>query len=368
MYPNEDLLKKPGRYNIEFFIKNIAGESIVDKLPVSVIDFENVINFEYKSIHPDDTHATVILQNKENAIIEDVEINFKSPFFDETNKVSIDPKSSTELEILLDKERSRGYEAGEYETVQTIILEDKEITSENSVNFLEKSGISVKEEKTGFIIREKTITKTNEGNVHTSASIDDRKDIVSRLFTSYNVEPSEKSRSGLFADYYWEENLAPGESLIIVARTNYTLPFIIIILIVALVVFVRSSSFTPLSLDKKVSLVKTKGGEFALRINISVKARKNVSDLVLSDRLPAMTQLYSKHGRMPDRVEDKQLYWNIGHLNSGEERFFSYVIYSKMKTVGKFELPSARAKFKHGDKHENVFSNKAFFLSDFAGE
>ncbi|MBT7238024.1 hypothetical protein HN865_04160 [Candidatus Woesearchaeota archaeon] len=51
-------------------------------------------------------------------------------------------------------------------------------------------------------------------------------------------------------------------------------------------------------------------------------------------------------------------------MDLGEERVFSYIVYSKIGVVGKFSLPEALAVFeKEGEIHE-VESNKVFFLSE----
>ena len=119
-------------------------------------------------------------------------------------------------------------------------------------------------------------------------------------------------------------------------------------------------------MNKKVCLVKTKGGEFALKVSINVKARKHIDNIQVVDRLPMMTKLYEKFGRHPDRIDEasKRLFWNIPRLNKSEERIFSYIIYSKVRAIGRFELPPAMAIFeKDGEQHE-VLSNRAFFVSE----
>jgi hypothetical protein len=129
---------------------------------------------------------------------------------------------------------------------------------------------------------------------------------------------------------------------------------------------VRAYYSTVLVITKRISLVRTKGGEFALRVRLSVKARKDVSEVILRDTLPSMVKLYDQHIRQPDEIDSakRQLVWRIQRLNSGEERVFSYIIYSKIKIVGQFTLPAAHATFVHDGKKEGVYSNITSSVAD----
>ena len=99
---------------------------------------------------------------------------------------------------------------------------------------------------------------------------------------------------------------------------------------------------------------------------LHVKARKPVQQIQLIDRLPGMTQLYERFGIKPDKIDHatRRLIWHIAHLNAGEERIYSYIIYSKVNIVGRFELPAAAASFHYAGKMEDIFSNRAFFVSE----
>jgi hypothetical protein len=68
----------------------------------------------------------------------------------------------------------------------------------------------------------------------------------------------------------------------------------------------------------------------------------------------------------PDKIDsaNRRIHWNIGDLNSGEVRMFTYIIYSKVGVVGKFALPKALSVFEHNGRIHEVNSNKVFFMSD----
>ena len=56
--------------------------------------------------------------------------------------------------------------------------------------------------------------------------------------------------------------------------------------------------------------------------------------------------------------------WNIPRLAEGEERIFTYVIYSKLRIVGRFELPSATGIYEVEGKIHETKSNRTFFINE----
>ena len=130
--------------------------------------------------------------------------------------------------------------------------------------------------------------------------------------------------------------------------------------------FVSFLATRKLSVHKGVSFVRTKGGEFALKINLRVKARGSVRKIVISDRIPGHAKVFNKFGIPPHRIDEhsRKIEWEIAHLNAGEERVFSYIIYSKINIVGSFELPAAIVSFDYQGKREHVLSNKTHFAAE----
>ena len=51
-------------------------------------------------------------------------------------------------------------------------------------------------------------------------------------------------------------------------------------------------------------------------------------------------------------------------MNSGEERVYSYMVYSTVGVVGKFALPPALAVFEKLGKIHEVDSNSVYFLAE----
>jgi len=134
------------------------------------------------------------------------------------------------------------------------------------------------------------------------------------------------------------------------------------------IITIRRYTQTKLEIVKTVVPVKTSSGQFALRIKLLVKARRNVSNVSLVDRIPGIVQIYEKFSTIikPTKIDanNRRIQWDIGDMNSGEERMFNYVVYSTVGVVGKFALPQALAVFEKDGKIHEVESNAVYFLAE----
>jgi len=194
-----------------------------------------------------------------------------------------------------------------------------------------------------------------------------KKNIISRLFTSFDPEPDLVDRKGFGVYYTWNRAVNPGEELNIVIKTNWLFPFLLIILIIAVVIIVKQYTTSGLIVGKKVNFVRTKGGEFALKVSVILTSKKYVERILLVDRLPALVKIHeSFKGEQPSKVDEKnrRIEWNIENLEPGERRIVSYIIYSKIGVLGKFALPPATAVYEENGKIKDSTSNRAFFVGE----
>lgn len=369
-YPGATWKEKEGWYAFEYNLKGDRGGEYKGKLLIQITSLKNALVLEEVKITPGDEKVKINLKNAVKSRIENIEVHFTSDFFDFTKEVSIDPLGEVVVEGDISGSKIQRLRAGPYTYEAEVGIGDAEVTLQGEINYLEKEGTSVLEESSGFIVRRNIITKQNEGNVPVTTTIEMKKDIVSRLFTTHSIEPTASERNGLSVKYLWETSLAPGQAFNVVSKTNYTLPFIVLLLVIVAVFVTSVFSVQPVSVHKRVSLVRTKGGQFALRAVLRVKARKSVDDAYLTDRIPHMVKLYEGFGKKPDHVDkDKRILgWNLQRLNKGEERILSYIIYSTLRTVGRFELPSALVSYSRDGEKKQVNSNKAYFVSGMSGE
>jgi len=365
-FPNEDIRKNLGFYKFEYELKGQTSGIFHDFLMIRIIELENALSVSAAPLLPSDSQIVIMLKNDENTHIEGLKVRLSSDFFEIEKEISFSPYEEINITIDFDKTKTARLFAGKYDVDAVLNPDGRKARITGVLDYLEENSISVDEKTEGFIARKTTITKTNKGNVAAKAQIEITKNIVSRLLTVYSIEPMSSKRSGLSVDYLWEKELNPSESYSILATTNYTIPLILIVLIVLVVVFAKVYSLQAINVEKRVSYVKTKGGQFALKVTLHVKANKHIDNIQIIDKLPDMTKLYEKYGRMPDKIDHatRRLFWNIPRLSAGEERVFSYIIYSGLNIVGRFELPNATAVFEHEGKQVEVWSNKAYFAVD----
>ncbi|MBR9703840.1 hypothetical protein GOV12_00375, partial [Candidatus Pacearchaeota archaeon] len=272
------------------------------------------------------------------------------------------------LSIPLTKEKITELDAGQF--IINILIETNSniIRKDSIIEFIETPNIEENIIEEGIFVKRIEITKKNIGNIKQSTDITIKKSLFSYLFTTVKPNPTITFSEGLERIYLWEIDLSPGEELKVVSSTNWFFPILILILAIGLFFIIKRTIERDIVFTKKVSYVKTKGGEFALRVTLNIKAKNNINKLNIIDRLPHLVKLYEKFGAIhPDKVDmqNKRIEWNIDEMNEGEERIFSYIIYShKIGVVGRFELPSARIVYEKNNNIKELTSNRAFFINE----
>ena len=366
VYPRNDL-KQEGRVKFDLFMKGQnAGESST-QLMVNVMELQHAIEVGAEEFKPDSNNVSVYIKNLANFNFDNIDVTFKSPFFNFEKTITLDPYQKQSFEINLNKDDFRDLMAGYYTLNAEINANGKKADIEGVMKFSEKDIVTSSQDDYGLIVNTEKISKINEGNVVSPSSTILKKNIISRLFTTFSPEPDLVDRKGLVVYYTWERQLKPGDRLDITVRTNWLLPLLAILLTIAIVILTKQFSKTNLSLKKKVSFVRAKGGEFALKVSVVINARKFVEKVNIIDRLPPLVKLHEKFGgEMPRKVDEnnRRIEWHFDKLQEGETRIISYIIYSKVGVLGKFALPTTTAVYeKDGEVHESE-SNHAFFIAD----
>jgi hypothetical protein len=364
----KDGLDTEGYYAFTYILNHRGVEKIEEKLTLNILNLEDVIEIGSDNIDLSTGNVSFYVQNLESVTLKNLSAKFSSILFESEETFDLGPNEKLEISIDVNEDELREIRAGVYIIKSIFQTNNGEKKIEGNLYLGEKKGVTSTEDKSGLLIKTETITKTNIGNVVESIQVKLKRGIISRLFTTFNTEPTTIERKTLSVEYTWiKEKLNPTETYIIEARTNYIFPFLIIV-VAALALFgFKRFSETKLEAKKSVHHVKTKSGEFALKVTLSVRAKKNVENVSLIDRVPAIVKIYKKFGMIkPDKIDtaNRRIHWNIGDLNAGEERVFTYIIYSKVGVVGKFSLPEALAVFERDGKIHEVDSNKVFFMSD----
>lgn len=364
--PQESLrVKRDSPFTFEYKIRNSKNEIQKESLSINILDLSSVFSINVEDVNPESEKTTLSIENNIFYNFSSLKLKSSSVFFDFEQELSLGPREKKSFTIDIDRNDLKKVDAGAYLINSKLTVNEKTADIQSKIKLLEQEGIETTRSEEGVIIQRTEVVKKNIGNVKKLAFIVAEKNFFSYLFTTTNIPSTKISTDGFTRIYRWEKELVPNEEIKVIIRTNWLFPIIILIVIIAGVVFINKSMYTDLEINKKVSYVKTKGGQFALKVSIVAKAREYVERINIVDRLPPLVELYSKFGVIhPDKIDmtNRRLEWNISSLNKGESRVFTYIIYSKIGVVGKFELPETKAFYEHEGRIKEVLSNRSFYV------
>ncbi len=352
------------------FIYKIKGEVsgiTEDDMLIRVSRLRDAIEINSYTINLETKKTVVYVKNRLSFPFGEVKIGAHSDFFDFSKTLTLDAYEKKEFEVQLNTAKLKSSAAGSYVVGSNIETNGVKGTTESSFLFTEKADIITRESKEGFIIYKHTIEKINDGNIPTLVQVNMKKNIITRLFTTFNTEPVKIEREGFDVNYAFQKEIGPGETFAVKAVSNWLYPLILVAAIICVILVVRAYTSTFLLLKKKVAFVKTTSGNFALKITLVVRAKKFVEKISVIDKIPGIVKLHERFGAIaPDKFDEKtgRLKWTVDNLQPGEERIFSYIIYTKLAPVGKFELPTATAVFEREGRIHETESNKVFFLTE----
>ncbi len=366
--PEESLrVKRDIPFTFEYKISDSKNGIQKETLSINILDLGSVFLIAPEIINPNTEKILITIKNKAALDFSSVNLKLTSIFFDHEESFSLSPNEKKEIFASINKDKLKTIDAGTYLMNSKITVREKTASVQSEIKFLEQEGIDISKFEEGFIIKKIDIIGKNIGNTKKIITIDYEKNLISYLFTTTNIPPSSTKISGFKKVYFWEKELAPNEELNVELKTNWFYPIILLIIIIAGIILIKRSIYPDLELRKRVSFVKTKGGEFALKITLKLKAKNHVERINIIDKLPSIVELYRKFGLIhPDKIDldNKRIEWNIESLNNGESRIFTYIIYSKIGVVGRFELPEARASYEKDGQIKEVYSNRSYYINE----
>jgi len=357
----------PGYFSFEYKIKDSAGNIQTDSLAINIVNLEDAFSLYADPITPDSEIAIIHFDNIGGHTFSSISAEFSTIFLQKSQIFFLGPKEEKSFSADIDKERLNELLAGPYILNAKISVEGKTATVGSIIRFTEQSDFETTESSEGFFLQRQETVKKNKGNTPIEVEIVVKKNLFVALFTNFNIAPTNKDIIGFNKYYIFQKTLSPGEELKVITKTNWWFLILLVVGLSVIAYLARKYVLTKLRVIKKATFVKTKGGEFALKISVIVKARDFVERIRIIDKIPGMVKLYERYGAItPDKIDEKnkRLEWNIENLDAGEERVFSYIIYSKMGILGKFELPEAEALYEYKGQLKETTSNKSFFINE----
>jgi hypothetical protein len=369
IYPPENL-KNFGNSRFDLYIRGQNKDELIYPVTVNAVSLDEVFAVTADDINSESKRMTIYLENKVNFNFEEIHVKFTSPFFEKDEIISIKPYEVKNITITLNKEEFSKLKAGFYTLNAKINVEELSTEIEGKITFRESNILTTTKKTYGVIVNTQLTSRINEGNVMEKTETTLKKNIISRLFTTFNPEPDYAERKGFAVYYTWVKEIQPGERFDIKMKTNWLFPFIVIILLVIVVYLLKEYTRKDVLLRKRVSFVRAKGGEFALKISIIVHARKFVEKVSVIDRLPPLVNLHEKFPPLrPSKIDipNKKLEWQFEKLEEGETRVLNYIIFSKIGIVGQFALPRTTAIFERDGQIKELQSNRTYFMAEQRG-
>jgi len=373
LMPQESLKLNEETFPFVYQIKNSKGEIQKETITISIMGLDKAIEITPENINPQSNNINIDIKNRATFDFDSLDLKFSSVFFpDYTTSTPLNSVEEKTITIPLDREKVKLLDAGHYLMNIQITTKGVSISKNVVIIFVENPNIDESQKNDNWIVlTRQEIIKKNIGNVKQTVTTTVEKSILSYLFTTYkvsdNINPT-VAFNGVGVTYTFQKELIPDDELDVVMTTNWLFPILILIFIIVMIILIKKYTERDFVFRKTVSFVRTKGGEFALKVTLRIKAKKYAERINTTDKLPHLVNLYEKFGAVsPHKVDmhNRRLEWNVESMNKGEERVFSYIIYSsKIGVVGRFELPSAKAVYEKDGKIKETTSNRAFFINE----
>jgi len=363
VYFDKRVLKDRETLSFEYRITGQQTGVTKDILSIKAYNFETALSILAENIRQNQKETKIFVKNRINYEFKGLDLKASSEFFDGSFKLDLNPLEEKTFIAGLNQEKLSRAVGGSYILSSTLTIDNSSGKVMSIFNFEEKTDIKKEEKTSGLFIRKFSSGNTNQGTMPAMARISVKRNWFTRILTSSNIKPSDTRTEGLSTIFVFEKELQPGEEFYVEVRTNYLFPLILLVLIVggawAFIYYVFKRRI--LVIKKRVALVKTKKGEFALKITLYIKALKSVEKVSVMDNIPALVKLYDKFGILkPNRIDEmnRRVEWDFEALSQDEERVISYVIYSKLGVFGRFDLPEAAAIYEENGEIYETESNK----------
>jgi len=255
--------------------------------------------------------------------------------------------------------------AGEYPFTVSLKFDDYTWDLERTIELKEHKEVVSEDKKTNLLAYQKRYSKkTNMGNVPENVSITMTLSSFAKSFTSYNIQPTSITQEGDNFVVVWNKELFLGQSLEVELISDFTLPLVIIAALFVIFFLIYLSKRNTVTITKRAIKAVTNTGDFATKVIIAVKNRgRDITDVEISDYLPPLATLHERFGTEKPEVEGSRLGWKIDVLPKGEQKVFSYAIYTKLKFIGTLVIPRAQASYVVNGKQKSLISNEVHVMA-----
>ncbi len=308
----------------------------------------------------------IYLRNRNPLNITQLDIAIDSELFHKSYTTTLGPLEEKTNQVIF--EINPLQRPGTYSVNIHIMVGNQTINDvSKDVYIKEYSDISIEETltKTLFTTTERFVL-INKGNYDVTKQVKTRSNFFQRIFTSSSDKYFTLNEDGV-SYIAWNVPLKPEQKVQIVATTNYSILFIIaVIIIVCIILYYLFRS--PVLIYKRAKITtETDQGVSELKVKLHIKNRSGriIRNIKIIDRYPKIVDIEDESvlgSLKPTKMvsADKKhsvLMWNLELLEPYEERLVSYRLKSKLNIVGNVHLPSAKIRFQTKAGERTQLSN-----------
>jgi len=375
----------PGYYYVPIHVRPIGVDLLsrnlitIGVLPLNALPGEyvpsiSVVPIMKPVIDPrEEVLVNVALTNQNRRDLGTVTVKLRSNVINKDYETTLGPfeNKSLEFKILLDpatKPQKDALQADIFATVsdQVFRFETEAIPYEIIAygEIAETTDI-----QKSFLKTAKTVTFTNIGNDDMMKEFLEKKTFFKSLFSSFSVDYDRKTKVNEETFYSWDIKLSTGESTTITVTTNYALPVLLILAIVAIVLLYYVFR-SPIIVTKSATVLTAKEGgvsEFKIVLNLRNRSMRTLKNVSVLDKMPRIAEVikdFELGSTKPEKIlrsdnRGTMLKWTFDQIDPREERIIVYKIASKLAVLGGMTLPVAVTKFETSPGRERTTNSNA---------
>lgn len=193
-----------------------------------------------------------------------------------------------------------------------------------------------------------SVTVENRGNTPVNYTVNRTVPSYLTPITGFSMEPARVENTGTGETYYWTQQLQPGEKFTVKRHTNYWMPAVTLLGIIAALAGLKK-------LRNNVNITKRaeKSGS-ALKVSIEVEniSDRTFRDVTIEDFVPDIAEV-NKNFEMASPTVRKtnsgtRLTWDLENLEPGDQRVLQYTLRPKVEVEGGITLQEAE--LREGDR------------------
>ena len=312
-----------------------------------------------EKIDPREQFAIKIVLNNQNPInYSNLTVRIESNLFKDEFHTPLGPKEDKTIEIT---EKLDGMTMPQQDRVVVAVFKDDKMIVNPIVKEFGINEYSTQE----TLPAEQSFLKIRRFTKVTSNNPDYRGEIKIETSPLKRLIMTTSPRAGIVKEggkqyLIWQVELGKDRAMTVYTTENYRPIVVIIMLIIAAVVlyFVFRS---PIVVRKGIANVgMSEGGISEAKVVVRVKNRsaKQLADIEIMDNIPHIAHVEKElsigsmqpHAVLQHPKRGIMIRWNIEILEPGDERVLSYRMKSRLSILGEFNLPSATARCKIGNK------------------